>query len=324
MSRPWRVQYERAIYHIMSRGVGRDKIFLANDDYSRFLSYLEKAVEKFEIDIFGFVLMSNHYHLLLRTNKPNISRVIQWIQTSYSIYCNRKHNRCGHLFQGRFKSIVVGDESYWHNLSLYIHLNPIRAGIVEDLNKYKWSSYHDYVGIKKTHNWIDSDTILEEYGRNRQESRKEYRKLIRGVSGNEEDFLEDLKYGMILGSDKFVEWVQCKFIDRTGKRDRELPQKKNVSDDRIQEKVIDEILRIYNIEKSSLLTRKRREPNEARDVGMYILKENTGLKNREIGEVFGVSESAVNKASLRLSGRIKKQKKLREKIERIINSVFKV
>jgi putative transposase len=159
----------------MSRGVGRGKIFLDNNDCSRFLEYVEKACEKFNLDIFAFVLMGNHYHLFLRTNEPNLSRAMQWIQTSYSVYFNHKHNRSGHLFQGRYKSFVVGEESYWINLSMYIHLNPVRAGIVKEPCKYKWSSYHDYVNSKKVHKWLFSEAVLKNFGTNKQESKKEYR-----------------------------------------------------------------------------------------------------------------------------------------------------
>jgi REP element-mobilizing transposase RayT len=324
MARPWRIQYEGAIYHIMSRGVGRGKIFLTDDDYSKFLEYVERAKEKYDLDIFAFVLMSNHYHIFLRTNEPNLSRTMQWIQTAYSIYYNRKHNRSGHLFQGRYKSIIVGEESYWHVLSLYIHLNPLRAGIIEELSKYKWSSYHDYVKTRKVHKWVNSEAVLDSFGRNKQDSRKEYRKLIREISGKEEDFLEHIKYGMILGNDKFVEWVQRKFIDRAEKEDAELPQKKRIGDEGVVKKVTEEIIRNYKIKKSTLLQRKRHIPFEARDVGMYILKKYTGLKNKEIGDIFGVSLSAVNKASLRISMQRKKQKNLGERIEKITYSAFKV
>jgi REP element-mobilizing transposase RayT len=324
MARPWRLQYEGAIYHIMSRGVGRGKIFLTNDDYSRLLEYIENAREKFNLDIFAFVLMSNHYHMFLRTNEPNLSRTMQWIQTAYSIYYNRNHKRSGHLFQGRYKSIIVGDESYWHILSLYIHLNPLRAGIIEKLSEYKWSSYHDYVNAKKVHKWVNSEAVLEGLGSNKQDSRKEYRKLIREVSGKEKDFLENIKYGMILGSDKFVEWVQKKFIDRTEKKDAELPQKKRISDVGVIERVIEEIIHNYKIDKSTLLQRKRHIPFEARDVGMFILRTYTGLKNKEIGEIFGVSLSAVNKAALRVSIQSKTRNDIRRKVERITSSAFKV
>ena len=219
----------------MSRGVGRGKIFLANDDYSRFLEYVSSAREKFNLDIFAFVLMSNHYHILLRTNEANLSRTMQWIQTAYSVYYNRNHKRSGHLFQGRYKSVLVENESYWHILSLYIHLNPIRAGMVEKLSKYKWSSYHDYVSVRKRNKWVNSEAVLEGICSYKQDSRKEYRKLIREASGRENDFLKEIKYGMILGSDKFVEWVQRKFIDRAEKEDADLPQKKRISDDGVIE-----------------------------------------------------------------------------------------
>jgi len=112
---------------------------MTNDDYSRFLDYVASAREKFNLDIFAFVLMGNHYHILLRTNEANLSRTMQWIQTAYSVYYNRNHKRSGHLFQGRYKSVLVENESYWHILSLYIHLNPIRAGVVKKLREYKCS-----------------------------------------------------------------------------------------------------------------------------------------------------------------------------------------
>ena len=138
----------------------------------------------------------------------------------------------------------------------------------------KWSSYHDYVGIKKAHSWIDSESVLKYFGRNNQESKSEYRKLIRGISGKENEFLEDLRYGMILGSDKFIEWEQDKFINRGEIKEKELPQKQKISDDGILNRVIDEIAHSYKVEKDSLLKRKSCKPNESRDVGMYIFKKN--------------------------------------------------
>lgn len=324
MARPWRIQYEGAIYHVMSRGVGGGNIYLTNDDYSRFLDYVASAREKFNLDIFAFVLMSNHYHILLRTNEANLSRTMQWIQTAYSVYYNRNHKRSGHLFQGRYKSVLVENESYWHILSLYIHLNPIRAGMVKKLREYKWSSYHDYVNVMKRNKWVNSEAVLEGICSNKQESRREYRKLIREASGRENDFLEDIKYGMILGSDKFVGWVQRKFIDRTEKEDADLPQKKRISDEGVIERVVGEIMHNYKVDKTTLLQRKRHIPFEARDVSMYILKTYTGLTNKAIGEMFGVSISAVNKAAIRINAQSKTSKNFRRKLEEIADSAFKV
>jgi hypothetical protein len=203
-------------------------------------------------------------------------------------------------------------------------LNPIRAGVVKKLREYKWSSYHDYVNVMKRNKWVNSEAVLEGICSNKQESRREYGKLVREASGRENDFLEDIKYGMILGSDKFVGWVQRKFIDRTEKEDADLPQKKRISDEGVIERVVGEIIHNYKVDKTTLLQRKRHIPFEARDVSMYILKTYTGLTNKAVGEMFGVSISAVNKAAIRINAQSKTSKDFRRKLEEIAYSAFKV
>ena len=324
MARPWRIQYTNAMYHIMSRGVAQGEVFCADEDYHKFLEYLEKTSERFQLEMFAFVLMGNHYHLFLRTKEANLSRAMQWLQTSYSVYFNRKYRRSGHLFQGRYKSILVGEDSYWRGLSFYIHLNPVRAGMVMELEEYKWSSYHDYVKTKKIHYWVSCEEILRGLGKNEKESRVEYRKLIREKSGQEKKFLDEVKYGLILGSEEFISWVQKKFINRLSARDAELPQKTMVGDNGIVEKVLDEVARYFEVERSQLLQRKRRVPQRARDVCMYILKEHSGLDNKRIGEVFGVSLSAVTKAALRISEQMKTQRRFKQETDQILYSIFKV
>ena len=324
MARPWRIQYTNAMYHIMSRGVAQGEVFYAEEDYHKFLEYLEKTSEKFQLEIFAFVLMGNHYHLFLLTKEANLSRAMQWLQTSYSVYFNRKYKRSGHLFQGRYKSILVGEDSYWRGLSFYIHLNPVRAGMVKELEEYKWSSYHDYVKTKKIHHWVSCEEILKGLSRDEKESRVEYRKLIREKSGQEKKFLDEIKYGLILGSEEFISWVQKKFINRLSARDAELPQKTMVGDNGIVEKVLDEVARYFEVEQSQLLQRKRRVPQSARDVCMYILKEHSGLDNKRIGEVFGVSLSAVTKAALRISEQMKTQRRFKQETDQILYSIFKV
>ena len=131
--------------------------------------------------------MGNHYHIILRTNEANLSMTMQWIQTTYSVYYNRHHNRSGHLFQGRYKSVLVENETYWQILSLYINLNSIRAGMVAKLREHKWSCYHDYVSVEKRNKWVNSEAVLERICSNKQESLREYRKLTREASGREND-----------------------------------------------------------------------------------------------------------------------------------------
>ena len=137
MARPLRVEFDNAIYHVTSRGNDRKKIFLSKWDYVKFTEYLAGAKEKYGILVHAYVLMGNHYHLILQTPQPNLSQVMQYINGSYTTYFNIKRNRSGHLFQGRYKAIVVDADEYLLELSRYIHLNPVRANMVEDPVNYR-------------------------------------------------------------------------------------------------------------------------------------------------------------------------------------------
>jgi len=323
MARPWRIQYNGAIYHVMSRGVARGIIFLADEDYRQFLEYLERVTEKFGLEIFAFVLMENHYHLFLRTKEANLSKAIQWLQTSYGVYYNRRHNRSGHLFQGRYKSILVDEEFYWQHLSFYIHLNPIRAGIVRELNDYRWSSYHDYVRTKKVHKWVLSEEVLRGLDRTEEKAKIKYQELIMEASGQEKKILEEIKYGLVLGSDKFVSWVKEKFVNPKV-IDRELPQQRMFGEEEITERILNGVMEEFGVDREKLTKRKRLREEIARDVAIYILYSRTGLSNKSIGEIFEVSPTAIGKTGIRIKEHIKEDKEFKNKVEKIVNSVFEV
>ena len=138
MSRPWRIEYEGALYHLLSRGNERSDIFMSDKDRSSFLDAVGEMSERFAIDVFAYVLMDNHYHLLVRTRRANLKKAMQWFGTTYTQRFNRRHFRSGHLFQGRYKSIIIQNDSYLLQLSYYIHRNPLRAGIVKRLAGYRW------------------------------------------------------------------------------------------------------------------------------------------------------------------------------------------
>ena len=129
MTRQWRIEFKGAYYHILSRGNERRDIFLDHDDRVLFLETLGNMSDRFEIEVYAYVLMGNHYHLLLKTNKPNISKSMQWFGTTYTRKYNIRHKRNGHLFQGRFKNFLIENDEYLIRLSCYIHRNPLRAGI---------------------------------------------------------------------------------------------------------------------------------------------------------------------------------------------------
>lgn len=158
MARPYRLQAEDCLYHITSRGDDRKKIFLNETDRRKFLEYLLSAKEKFKFYLYAYCLMGNHYHLLLETTQANISGVMQSINASYTTYYNIKRKHCGHLFQGRYKSIIVDADTYFLEITRYIHLNPVKARIVKSPEEYPWSSYKGYLN-KKGDGVIDKDRI---------------------------------------------------------------------------------------------------------------------------------------------------------------------
>ena len=156
MGRAWRIEYEGALYHILSRGNEQGNIFYDNTDRWRFLDTIGDLSERLAVDIFAYVLMDNHYHLLLKTRRANLSKAMQWFGTTYTRRFNNRHNRSGHLFQGRFKSIIIENDAYLMQLSCYIHRNPLRAGIVKRLADYRWSSYLAYGYGKSRPDWLST------------------------------------------------------------------------------------------------------------------------------------------------------------------------
>jgi len=159
MARPLRLEFEGAVYNITARGNERKPIFIDDEDRIRFLNILKELTENRQIILYCYCLMTNHYHLLLETPYSNLIRTMHTIQTRYTMYFNFKHKRVGHLFQGRYKSLIVDKENYLLELSRYIHLNPVRAGIVKRAEDYRWSSCRDYLQEKVE--IVERDFILQ-------------------------------------------------------------------------------------------------------------------------------------------------------------------
>jgi REP-associated tyrosine transposase len=180
MARPLRIEFKGALYHIISRGnEGRD-IFLGDEDYEVFLGVLEEMSDRFEVDIFAYVLMSNHYHLLIRTNQKNLSKSMQWVGTTYTRRFNLKHFRSGQLFQNRYKSILCQEDTYLLELVRYIHLNPIRARLVIDikaLDKYPFCGHAVIMGKKKKE-WQDDTYVLKLFDKKRSTARPRYKIFV--------------------------------------------------------------------------------------------------------------------------------------------------
>ncbi|MCP4252845.1 MAG: transposase [Candidatus Scalindua sp.] len=197
MTRPLRIEYEGAFYHVLSRGNERKEIFRDDKDRSLFIEILGEMSARFSVDIFAYVLMDNHYHLLLRTNRANISKSIQWLGVTYTRRFNIKHRRSGHLFQGRFKSFLIENDKYLLILSCYIHRNPLRAGIVRRLVDYQWSSYKIYAYGKPSHSWLMTDVLFSQISG--KDKSRGYKEIVQDYSKEEKRVWEDLRHGLLFG-----------------------------------------------------------------------------------------------------------------------------
>ncbi len=159
MPRSAREKSQAGIYHIMLRGIDRRDIFLTDTDYKKYLHYVLLSKEKSEMSLFAFCLMTNHVHMLVKEGKEDIGDSIRRIAVGYAQYHNRAHGRTGHLFQNRYQSEPVNDDSYLLVVSRYIHQNPLKAGLVKNIKDYKWSSYNYYLSDKET--FIDKESMLK-------------------------------------------------------------------------------------------------------------------------------------------------------------------
>jgi len=160
MSRSLRVNYNDAWYHVMNRGAGFREIFLSNKDRNFFLTLLGEITEQYNIEIHAYCLMKNHYHLLLKTPKGNVSEAIRHLNGLYARYFNRERKTDGPLFRSRFKSTIVSNDEYLIHVSRYIHLNPVRANMVKMAEEYQWSSCSLYLNISRAPSWCFTDKIL--------------------------------------------------------------------------------------------------------------------------------------------------------------------
>ncbi len=311
MSRPYRLQGENCFYHITSRGNGRQKIFISDADYQQFMHYLLHAKEKYNFYLYAFVFMGNHYHLLLETTQPNLARIMHYINSSYTTYYNVKRHKSGHLFHGRYKSILVDKDSYLLELTRYIHLNPVRAKLVAKPEGYKWTSYHGYIK-KGGDGYIDKEQVKRDIPLS-PEQYKEF--TMEGITGTHNP-LKDVYAGFILGKTSFIKGKLAYLKQRVESKDfsfkGELTSPVGVSE------IMKLIARKYGKDMAELRKLKN-HPAQDKKVAIYLLKRYSNLSNAEIGEHFGLSYSSVSKAAGSLEKQLQSDKQLKKEIDDIVS-----
>jgi major membrane immunogen (membrane-anchored lipoprotein) len=250
--------------------------------------------------------MDTHYHLLLETPSGNLSQIMRHINGAYTTYFNVKRDRCGHLFQGRYKAILVDIDEYAKELSRYIHLNPVRAKMVETPEEYDWSSYKFYIGKQRSAKWLYRGFILGYFGKKVSTAQKRYQNYVDALVDQEYySPLEEVVSSTLLGSADFIAYIKENFLSAK-KPDKELPALKELVQKPSMKDIYEEVGLVLTEDKSL-----------ARNVKMYLCQRNTGKKLKDIGLHFGIGESGVSQACKRVAHRIEKDKKLKKKIERL-------
>lgn len=305
MARSLRIEYPGAFYHVIQRGIERKAIFSSDIDREKFFSYLNASFLAYKSVIHTYVLMSNHYHLILETPRANLSKAMHYINTAYAAYYNTKHKRAGHLYQGRFKAILVDKDEYLHYLSCYIHLNPVRVGIVKFPEEYRYSSYNYFISSNKPPQWFNASLILSIFDNKPAKARRLYRQFVTDNTGKEKDIIKNnIKNGFVLGSDNFLEGLKAK-IDAI----RDNPEIPVLNEVKYKEGPSMEYIR-STVEK--LVGHNKRL---ARSVSMYLSRKYTQKTNNEIAAFYGnIGYTGVSQACRRIEDRRVKDRNLEKLI----------
>ncbi len=313
MARPLRIQYRGAFYHVTARGNERKKIFLNTTDYNKFREYVKHSQEKHRFILHAYVLMSNHIHLLIETPEGNLSRVIHTIISSYSTYFNKKRQRSGHLFQGRYKAILIEKDSYLLELSRYIHLNPVKANMAERPEEYPFSSYRSYVA-SESDAIVARDLILSMISTEKKKAPSLYRAFVeQGLTEEIKNPFSKVYGGMILGTKQFIQDSLKKLAPETLHK-KDVSARRQLHASLSLEEVVHLICSMLHISAKEI----HGKHNRIRSFVITILKKQTSYTNSEIGQFFGeLSYSAVSKIVERFEGELNADKELRKKYEKI-------
>ena len=272
MTRPLRLEFPGALYHVTSRGDRRSEIFINENDRYAWLEILGKVCQRCNFVVHAYCQMENHYHLMVETIEGNLSQGMRQLNSTYTQNFNRRHGLVGHVLQGRYKAILVDKDSYLLELARYVVLNPVRAGMVLLPRDWKWSSYRATVGKLSGHEWLDTDGLLAHFGHSRDEAVRSYRKFVMDGIGCPSP-LKSVRHQLLLGKPEFV----AEFVRGDGRG-------KLVSVAKVQRRAAVQPLSEY--EKQFPL----------RDEAMAHAYRSTAFSMAEIGAHFGVRYSTVSRA----------------------------
>lgn len=298
MSRPLRIQFPGAWYHVMNRGVNREKLFFNSEHKYSFFNLLNETKKIYGIEIHAYCLMSNHYHLIIHTPRGNISHAMKYLNSNYARLVNVSMNRDGPLFKGRFKAIIISADDYLIRLSRYIHLNPVKAKIVSSPSLYKWSSYRCYIGKNNFPFWLSCKEVQERFGE--VDFFNQYKKFVECTSDEDlEFFYKSNKYQPVLGNDDFRQMIDNSI--KCHSLSSEIVGANCILDPPDIALIINTVAHHFNVKPNQIYQTSHAIKNPARRIAIYISRELGGFPLNEIGKVFGqVSYKAISSSLCRV------------------------
>jgi putative transposase len=289
MPRRLRIEYEDAIYHVMARGNARQKIVRDDADRSRLIEVLEQTVNRCGWELASYVVMGNHLHLLVKTPRPNLGVGMQSVLSGYAIWAGRRWRRQGHLFQGRYRAEMIEDESYYWAVSRYIHLNPVRGGLVQRPEQWEWSSYPGYCDGRRAADWVAHDALLAAWqgGQGGRNARAAYIRFVEaGLADPPPPPFRDAFGGWVLGSERFLARLRALVgPNAVNSPIAEARQLAGLDPKRIFAAVAD----FYGLD-NELLSR-RGDPHLARAVAAWLCRRHTEASLRELAQWLGLSRA---------------------------------
>lgn len=287
MGRPIRIQFAGACYHIMLQGNNRQDIFLSNRDRRYFLALLKAYKDRHQLKVYAYCLLPNYVHLLLETAKPNLAQVMQGFNTAYTKYFNRKHSTVGHVFQGRYKALLVDKANYLLELTRHIHLAPIREGLKERPWRYPWSSCPAYVESENREPLVDSGPVVRSLAPNRLKQSIRYLQYIKDRV-KEADKPPVHPRGGFVGNDAFIAEVRKLAGPDGGVAEPEAPRPS-------PDAILAEVMSKHGINEEQLFSRAQwREISTVRKEAIYRMWKEAGIGVTEIGRIFNRTPSAVS------------------------------
>ncbi|HDR46573.1 MAG TPA: transposase [Geoalkalibacter subterraneus] len=296
----------------MNRGRRRENIFLQSDDFEAFLKIVRESAERWNFNVAAYCLMYNHYHLLLQTPEGNLARCMRHINGVYTQRFNRTHQQDGQLFRGRYKAVLVEDDSHLLEVMRYIHRNPLSADLVQHLDEYPWSSHAGYLSSQKEWSWLERETLLAMLAPTKSKRKRAYLDFVsQGEPQAITSFYAMKKLPSLLGGAAFKDWIRNRFVDP--ELQKEVPEARRLANS--PREIITQVCAYFSLDEKCLRQSRRGTENLPRDIAIYLARRTSRMTLNEIGAAFGIANySTVSSAAERIKIRMAEDVRLRQEV----------